>query len=95
MEYIIKFDNTTSAIKAEKCLLERKIQAGVLPLPSRLSAGCGICLRISRGEIEQALRVLADEAIGGIGLFSRLLENGQFAYTEIKDRSVLMEDENY
>jgi hypothetical protein len=83
MEYIIAFKNTHHAIMAEKCLLEQKIQVRVLPLPSQISAGCGICLRVNQEEIRQALKTLADGVIEEINLFSRVSENGQFIYNEI------------
>jgi len=63
----------------------------VLPLPPQIIAGCGICLRVNQDEITPALKALADKNIGEIGLFSRAAENGRFFYTEIKDRSILME----
>ena len=80
MEYIITFKNTNAAIKAEQCLLEEKLHVGVIPLPSQISAGCGICLRLSQDEIQAALRILADAQIDETGLFSRTTENGRFVY---------------
>ena len=81
MEYIITFKNTNFAIKAEQSLLEQKIRTGVLPLPSQISAGCGLCLRVNQDEIKPALRILADSNIEGIALFSRVMKNNQFVYT--------------
>ena len=81
MEYVIAFKNTNFAIKAEQCLLEQKLQVSVLPLPSQISAGCGICLRVNQEEIKPALKILADKNIEGITLFSRVLKNNQFVYT--------------
>ena len=91
MEYIIAFSNTNFAIKAEQCLLEQKLGVSVLPLPSAIKAGCGICLRVQPEEISQALKALAAPNSGEITVFSRQEENGRFFYTEIRDRSVLME----
>ena len=86
MEYIITFKNTNLAIKAEQCLLERRLQVGVLPLPSQISTGCGICLRIAQDEIKSALLVLAEKNIDEIELYSRVLENGRYSYSEVSDR---------
>ena len=83
MEYIITFKNTNFAIQAEQCLLEKKLRVGVLPLPSQISAGCGICLRINPDEIESALKALTDRNIEELGLFSRVMENGRFSYVEL------------
>ncbi|MCL1873008.1 MAG: DUF3343 domain-containing protein [Clostridiales bacterium] len=88
MEYIITFKNTNLAIKAEQCLLEMKLHVSVLPLPSQISAGCGICLRIDQNEIKAALGSLADNEIGGIGLFSRATQNGLFIYEEVSPQGI-------
>ena len=74
MEYIITFENTNHAIKAEQCLLEQKLNVGVLPLPSNISAGCGICIRLTSGEIKEALEVLSEKNITGIKVY--LKESG-------------------
>ena len=95
MEYIITFKNTNLAIKAEQCLLEQKLQVSVLPLPSQIRAGCGICLRTSENEIKPALEAFAKNNINEIVLYSRVTENNKFTYTEVKDRSVLMKQKLY
>ena len=84
MEYIITFKNTNFAIKAEQCLLERKLQVGVLPLPSQISAGCGICVRLAQTEIKPALKALADKSINEIKVYSRVTENERYSYSEVK-----------
>ena len=89
MEYVITFRNTNFAIKAEKRLLEQKLQVGVMPLPSQISAGCGICLRINEDEIKSALEALAEINIDEIGLYVRVMENGKFFYSERKDWRLL------
>lgn len=82
MEYILTFENTNFAIKAEQSLLAEKLQVGVMPLPSQIRAGCGICLRIKEDEIKAALSILKN--INEIGLFSRIKENGKIFYEEVK-----------
>ena len=90
MEYIITFKNTNFAIKAEQSLLEQKLQVGVLPLPSQISAGCGICVRITQDNIKPALVTLAEKNIDEIGLYFRVSENGRYSYSEVSDwRSIL------
>lgn len=91
MEYIITFKNTNSAIKAEKCLLEQKIQVSVLPLPSQVKAGCGICLRVNTDELSKSIKALEDNDISDIGLFTRTTKDGQITFTEVKDKTALKE----
>ena len=71
MEYIITFENTNHAIRAEQCLLERKLNVGVLPLPSQISAGCGICIRLASDEIKEALEVLSETNTAEIKIYSK------------------------
>jgi hypothetical protein len=90
MEYVITFKNTNFAIKAEQCLLEKKLHVGVLPLPSQISAGCGICVRITQNEIKSALEILSDSSINEIGLYSRVSENGKYSYREVNDWKMII-----
>ena len=82
MEFVIAFVNTSSAIKAEQCLLERKINLSVLPLPSQMRAGCGICLRVNAESIKASLEALQENQINGIDVFSRTEQDGRFEYKE-------------
>jgi len=91
MEYIITFKSTNRAIKAEQSLLEKRISATVLPLPSQIREGCGICLRVSPGDIRLALGLLTEKNIEGIRLFFREMAGSHYRYDEIKDIGGFME----
>ena len=69
MEYIITFKNTHFAIKAEQKLLAKNLKVGVLPLPTQISAGCGICLKIYQDDLKTALEELI--SIPEIEIFSK------------------------
>ena len=91
-DYIISFQNTNYAMKAERLLLDENLCVVVMPLPSQISAGCGLCLRVSQNEIKSALRSLAEGNAGKIGLFSRTSENNRSIYTELSDLSEYVDD---
>ena len=80
MEYIITFTNTNYTMKAERALLDYQLQVGVLPLPSQLSAGCGLCLRIKPEEIQLAKALLLDAQVGDIEFYLRTVEMGRYSY---------------
>lgn len=82
VEYIITFNSTNIAIKAEQLLLARGLHVGVLPLPPQISAGCGISLRITPGEIDTAINILTDNNINDIGLFSRKNISGHWVFRD-------------
>ena len=81
--YVIVFNSTNVAIKAEQCLLKQKLQVGVMPLPSQISAGCGICLRVSPDDISAALKALADVQISDLVLY--LKKGAAYEQTNFSD----------
>jgi len=84
MEYIITFKSTHLAMKAEQYLLDEKLTFIMIPLPSQISAGCGICVKASSDGIEKALKTLKDKQVDGTALFSRIMENGRYVYTQME-----------
>lgn len=89
MEYVITFKNTNCAIKSEQFLLAEKLRVSVMPLPSQIRAGCGICLRIKPEEIGAALRFLNQNNMTETGLYLRTEIDGRYVYDEAADRSAL------
>jgi len=81
-DFVITFQNTNFAVKAERALLDEKLSVGVLPLPTQISAGCGICLKVFGRELESALAVLEAVNVGKISIYSREMENNRYVYSE-------------
>lgn len=63
MEYVITFKNTNYAIKSEQLILENHIKVSIMPLPSQIRAGCGICLRIDKDSIDSAESILRENSV--------------------------------
>lgn len=82
MEYVLTFQNTHFAVMSEQYLLANNLQVTCIPLPSELSAGCGISLRLNEAEIEAAVRVLREKGIG-FALYAR--SEGETTYTRIEN----------
>jgi len=72
MEYVIVFQNTNHAIKSETLLLDACIPAKVMPLPSQIREGCGICLRLEKESLTNSLAILGKNSIPVI-VFERSL----------------------
>lgn len=81
MEAVFTFHNTHHAIRGEQALLAGEIQVKVMPLPSQLGAGCGLCLRVPETELPRAREILAEADIEPQGLYWKRLENGRTVYT--------------
>ena len=84
MEYVLTFKNTNFAIKSEQYLLGKKLHVSAVPLPSDISAGCGICLRLSDDEIEIAVSILRENGIE-FNLYARKEGDKKYIHSEIKD----------
>ena len=80
MEYILIFENTNMAMKAERCLLAKKLNVTALPLPNEISAGCGICLRIGPEDIEVALKALSESGVTKTTVYWRRDVDGEVEY---------------
>ncbi len=94
MEYLLTFKTTNAAIKAEQALLAQDIPVGVVPLPSQISAGCGICLKGDRQHIARILCTLSAGQLNDYTLYTRVELAGQYTYEEVPDRSTLMKEDS-
>ncbi|MDR3147881.1 MAG: DUF3343 domain-containing protein [Treponema sp.] len=63
-EYMFTFATTRDAIEGEKKLLAGGLAVAVMPLPGRIGAGCGICLRVAPADLERARSILGHEGPG-------------------------------
>lgn len=80
MEILFAFKSTNHAIRAEQLLLQVGIGVKVMPLPSAILAGCGICLRILPDAYKVAMAVLCGETICVQGTYTRSVEHGKSVY---------------
>ena len=55
---VILTRSTSSALKAEKALVNAGIECKLIPVPRHLSSDCGVCIRIRREDQDAALRAL-------------------------------------
>ncbi|BDD12323.1 hypothetical protein FUAX_47550 (plasmid) [Fulvitalea axinellae] len=56
--YFILFKNIRQVIKAEKYFREKQIACKVMPVPSRISSECGMCLEVNKPANEAQLENL-------------------------------------
>lgn len=62
-QVIITFQTTTQAIKAEKYCKEKNIFGRLIPVPERITAGCGLAWKTAVSEKEAIRHAFAE---GGI-----------------------------
>lgn len=81
---LLSFQDSHQAIAAEGLLLAQGLGACIVPLPSAIAAGCGLCLRLPEGSAEAALAHLRKAELSCSGLFSVTEVNHQKEYREVK-----------
>lgn len=60
---IISFPTTTAAMRMEKCAMLHNIPGRLIPLPTEVSAGCGLAWKADPGEREVVLSMIRTEQI--------------------------------
>ena len=83
-EILFAFSSTSSAIQAEQQLLAAGLPVGVMPLPSSIRAGCGICLRLPGAVAGKAQAVLRAQGIYEYALYLRHVQDGVSTYTPLE-----------
>ena len=80
-EYVLTFDNTNMAVKAEKLLLQAGLKISVMPVVPQISAGCGIALRVKADELSQCRDILAENKVETLCIYER--KAGEYGYEYI------------
>lgn len=81
MEIVLTFARTNDAIHAEHVLLRAGLPVQVMPLPSAIRAGCGICLRLPQLRFNEAAALLQTAKIPVESVHARTVSAGRSEYT--------------
>lgn len=79
------FDAATEAIRAERLLTQAGLCPLVMPLPSQIKAGCGLCLRVRPEALEAARAALAAGEARCAGWYLRIPSDRGNAYEPLKE----------
>lgn len=58
LEFVIVFQSTHDVIKAKKELQKACIAHEIIPTPKKISAECGMSLKVTKSVLDQALEIL-------------------------------------
>ncbi|MDR2892701.1 MAG: DUF3343 domain-containing protein [Deltaproteobacteria bacterium] len=84
MEIVFTFHSTHDAINGERLLLSGGVKVKVMALPSSLGAGCGLCLRVAKDELDRSRGLLSEVDIHPQAVYAKNLENGKAVYTALE-----------
>ncbi len=69
--YVVTFQNTHEAMKAEREAIKAKIKVVVIPTPTYITKSCGISLKIEEENIQGIIDLTKTEAIKVKEIFVR------------------------
>ena len=69
--YLLIFNNTHGAMKAESFLKAQEIKLMIMPTPTHITQSCGISIRIAEEEIEIVKRFIIEGNIEVKFLYAR------------------------
>ena len=69
--YIVTFQNTHEAMKAERQTINEKIKVVVIPTPTYITKSCGISLKIEEENIQNIVDLIKSEKINVKEIFVR------------------------
>lgn len=82
-ETVFTFSTTHNAINGEKALLSAGVGARVMPRPSALGQGCGICLRVDDADRERAVAALDAAGVVVEALFAKIRHPDRTEYRKL------------
>ena len=80
VEIILVFARTKETIQAEGILEEAGLSIRVMPLPSAIRAGCGVCLHLPEAQFREASARLKEAKIPVESVFARAAAGGRSIY---------------
>ncbi len=83
-EIVFTFATTNYSIKAERTLRKSNIPIRIMPLPSEIKAGCGLCLRVSENFVAKAKEILVGSSIKIESIYRRTEENSKSKFTYLE-----------
>jgi hypothetical protein len=60
---VILVHSISHALRLEKLLPARGVACKMIPVPRRISSDCGVCVRVSRSDVETVRRIVAEARI--------------------------------
>lgn len=67
---LVTFESTHSAIKAEKTLKKEGLKVKIIPVPTEISAGCGLSIRFNEEDLDKVKKIIKESVIEVSGYYS-------------------------
>lgn len=74
--YVISFDSTHHAIKAEKLFKEHNLNIRMMPTPREITASCGLSIRFEAADLGEVEDIIKNEELAIKGKYELKREDG-------------------
>lgn len=74
--YVISFDSTHHAIKAEKLFKEHNLNIKMMPTPREITASCGLSIRFESGDLQEVEDIINTEDLAVKGKYAMTRTDG-------------------
>jgi hypothetical protein len=78
--FLIAFDSTQQALRAEMLLEYADIEIDLCPTPKEITAGCALSIGFGQGDLPEVRRIIQTENVEIRGIYFK--EEGQYAAIE-------------
>ncbi|MFD2672202.1 DUF3343 domain-containing protein [Marinicrinis sediminis] len=68
-EYLIAFDSTQQALRAEMLLEYADIEIDIRPTPKEITAGCALTIGFPKSDAQQVASIIVEEQVEIRGIF--------------------------
>jgi hypothetical protein len=82
-EVLAGFENVSQAIMAEQALTQQGFHVRVMPMPSRIRAGCGFCLRFLPEDLGRAASFLSEHGLPIKEAWEKSPDTGRGSYRKV------------
>lgn len=67
--YVVSFDSTHHAIRAEKLFKEHNLNVRMMPTPREITASCGLSIRFEEADLKEVEGIISDEELAVKGKY--------------------------
>lgn len=74
--YVVSFDSTHHAIRADKLFKEHNLNVRMMPTPREITASCGLSIRFEEADLEEVEEIINKEDLDVKGKYEMNRKDG-------------------
>lgn len=74
--YVVSFDSTHHAIRAEKLFKDSNLNVRMMPTPREITASCGLSIRFEEANLKEVEEIISNEELAVKGKYEMNRQDG-------------------